>query len=51
MSTSSDEFGPVHAEFGGEGIEAFDEIVVELDEYFTASHCHMVMHVVVEMLR
>ncbi len=46
LGASSHEFGPVCAEIGGEGVEAFDEVVVELHQYFTSSHDHMVLHMV-----
>lgn len=46
LGASSHEFGPVCPEIGGESVEAFDEVVVELHQYFTSSHDHMVLHMV-----
>lgn len=46
LGTATYEFGPVRAEVGRQRIEAFDKVVVELNQYFTSSHDHMVAHMV-----
>ncbi len=40
------ELGPAGSEVGGDGVESFDEVVIELDEYFATGHDHMVQHMV-----
>ncbi len=46
LGASPHEFGSAGAEVGGQGVESFDEVVVELHEDFASSHAHMVVHMV-----
>ena len=44
LGAASHELRSIGAEIGGQRIELFDQIVVELYEYLTSSHDHMVSH-------
>ncbi len=44
---SPHQLGPVRAQFGGEGVETLDEVIVELHQHFASSHDHMVNHMVI----
>ena len=46
LRTSAQKLGAVCAEVGSQRIEEFNQVVVELYEYFAASHDHMVVHMV-----
>lgn len=46
MSASPHELRPVRAEVIGEGVEPLDKFIVELYQYFTPRHDHMVLHMV-----
>jgi hypothetical protein len=46
LGAAPHQFGPVGSEVSGEGVESFDEIVVELNEYFASGNDHMVRHMV-----
>lgn len=44
LRAAAHQFGAIGAEFGGQLVELFDEVVVELHEYLTSGHHHMVSH-------
>lgn len=42
------QFGSIGTETSGERVELFYKVVVELNEYFTSSHDHMLSHMVLD---
>ncbi len=46
LRTSTHQLGSIGAELGGQRVELLHEIVVELYEYFTSGHDHMLSHMV-----
>jgi hypothetical protein len=51
LRAASHQLGSVGAEISGQRIELFYEVVVELYEYFTSSHDHMLSHMVASVTR
>ena len=46
LCTTPQQLGSVGTESSGQRIELFDEVVIELHEYFTSGHEHMLSHMV-----